>query len=350
MMLKLPIEKAAFLLKHKNIDRILKCIATRRSVTSRCVAREAGVTVKVAWLALRDLTETEHLEKKDRRFVASSKIRDEYVLVNLRDLRSDRLFRWRATRKILYLLATRKEISQKEISIRTWVPYVTVRKILITLRDAGIIVGDELNTEFFLMPTDPIELVPRQVHQNVARQFLTALKTYRPSLTEPVVIFGEASWGKPTITIRIAALSKAATPPEEQIALADGLVLAASNVTSQFGLSVDLTLTTQDACLAQQLGFAKPVMLISEILDGICIHGRMPTPEDYFELAMETYPLSKERIQDMLRKGYLTKTEDGRLIHTPKGFEALRKKRKSKLIECEVERHGKKVRVIALSP
>lgn len=349
MYVRLPLETANLLLKHKNVAGMLRYIADGGRVTVKSVAEHAGVTRDVAREALGCLLRAELISKSGRYFLTTDKLTRDHVLINVRDIEVDALFRWRVTRKILYALSLKKDFRIRELAAASGYSYITVRKALSALRKAGVVVADSLNRELVYLPEDPIENIPRQYHRKAVRHFLVALKTYYPELSEPVVVFGEASQGWPSQEINVAILTRVAAPPERLAYLTDKLVLASSNATSQTGFSINLTITTEDACLSRLLNLTEPNKTIEDILEGICVHGKMPTPEDYFDLAQQAYPLSEEKIQLLLKKKYIA-MKDGRYVHTEAGFRFLRRKKPSHFIDETLTLNGKTVHVIILAP
>jgi hypothetical protein len=350
VLLRLPISTTGKLLKYKNVERMLAVLGEHRSTTASSLAEASSVSVKTAWSMLNDLLQTEHVLKKGRVFQATEKIGTDYISINLRDSLADRLFKHNATRALLYTLVSRKAQSLSAASKFLAVSRRTLTDIMLNLRECGIVSGMEVKSAL-VEEVDAVALIPREAHRNAVRHLLRFMADRYGDFKEPIVLFGDASWGRRVVTLNIAGMSRLGDPPEKHLAFAKSLASAAGNTTYHFGTLIDLLLTTEDALLSQKLGLVtNPHPLLDEISDGLCVHGRLPEKDDYFELMNHALSFSEQRVQELLDKGYLERRENGRYVCTEKAFNAYRREAMSGLEERTIQIEGKAVRFIAITP
>jgi biotin operon repressor len=328
----LPYSAVDYLFKCKRAKEILQILVDEKHVTITSLAKSVGLSVKAVWSFMRQLEQAGFLIREHGLLKVSERVGNGYVVVNLRDVEVGKLFRCRFTPLLLYLLISRRGMSLRWISQLAHMPYRTAKRALMQLREAGIVSGMNVRTELLREVDDPLVLVPRNGHRSAIRHFLSVLGEEYPNFTEPVVVFGDASWGRNTISIDVLAMSKLAFPPEKHVVFLRRLSSAASSATYQFGYIFNITYTTEDAWLAQKLGFvSNPHPLIEASFDGICVNGEIPQEENYFELTMHALHLSEERIRELLGEERIAE-KNGKYVYTKKAIELYRQK-KAKLFE-----------------
>jgi len=348
MLMIVPFEETSRIFKHKAIAEFLKLLSTHKSVTPGILKQETGVSYETLRRMVKGLEEAEYVLRKGRRVIATEKIKREGLVINLRDTRIDGLMRWRVTRRLMHLLHTKPDMMLSEMAFILNVSPETVKAVMKNLRLAGLVCGKQLNPDLIVKPKNPLELVPRSVHRQIISHFISAVKQYRPEFDEALVLFGDASWGKSTIVLNIAVLTTKIKPPE-LLDLSKDLVFASENVTSNFGATIDLTLMLRKIWLLLKLGHLEnPSFTANQILDGVCVYGRLPQDEELYELDRMTYPLPKTRVEELLRKGYI-KRDGCKFVYTSKAIEAFRH-HKSKMTEQVVPVNRKVIRLIGLVP
>jgi len=324
MLLKIPFQKTGKLLKHRRICEALEYASKHHIVSMTEMKNELGLGTKHAWSLLHDLARAGFLNRRKRKYEVTDKIRNDYVLLNLRDVRSDRLYKCKAMRTVLFHFSI-GNANLMEIARETGVSYPTLLRAVKMLREAGIVSGTEIRPEFLYVPKDPVELIPREEHRKAIRYFLHSLKAAIQNFTEPIVFFGEASFGKTALTLKVALLVKPAKGPERMLRFLRGAMISAENVTAHFGALMELTAIVEDAWLMQKLGIISPPdQTILETYRGICIHGILPRKEDFFQLSQLSHPFPSEKIQESLAKGYLKPRKNGSYAYTEKALKIFR--------------------------
>ena len=350
MLVKIPFDKSSSLLRHADSPKMLRVIASQPSITSGKLAFKSGVSRRLASLFLSNLSRTGHLTKQGRTYFRSEMIGEDYIAINLRDSEADRLFRWRIMRKLLYLLCTGKFSSLAEAARILEASYETVKKAMAIFRSTSIVFREHVNPEFIIEAVDPIRLIPRREHRQVVRHFLDSVEIYYPEFQEPVVLFGDASWGIFTLNIDIAVLMEDTASAVSMLAASEKFVMAAENVTASQGANINLTMMMGSVLIKYNLGLLEGISpTIEAIKDGICVHGEIPNEEDLFSLMASRIPPPNERIEEMLRKGYLEATERGYRF-TNKAIDAFKKRPKSKITEKFVTVGKKQIRLIGVAP
>lgn len=336
------------LFRRRDIRKTLSFIASKRTFSLQQLVSGAALTEKSARSILKDLVWTEHLERRGRTFAATDKIGDAMLIVNLRDIRADRLFRYKATRQLL-LEMCRGEPNLKDLSLRLGASYRMVKMTLQKLRQVEIACGKRVREEFVVQPKDPLELVPRRSTRLILQNLVSIIK--RQMLPEHTsILYGRASWGELDPTLKILVLFNGCLEAQEQEKLMQGFVLAAGSLTSTFGQSVDLTFTLKEVWIAQKLGIAKPEsLLIEETYDGICFDGEEPQLSDYFSLHQLATPAPPAKIAEWLEKGYIAEA-NGRYVYTEKAIETFRKKSPTHIVELHLSILGKGVLFITVGP
>ena len=195
MLLKVPFEATSQIFKHKNIPLILETLRRRRFVRTGTVMSYAKISRRIAQSSLSSLTKAEFVVREKGGYRITERIGDNFIVLNLRDARTDCLFRWRSARRLLYLLYTRPDEPLSHLASKAAVSYRMTKKIVRSLRSAGIIHGRDINRDLIIEPEDPVSLIPQSSHQQVIRHFLYALKTIHRDFDDAIILFGNASWG-----------------------------------------------------------------------------------------------------------------------------------------------------------
>lgn len=349
MLLSVPFSVSGELFKYKAMPRIFKALSLKQPMTASTLMRAAQVPWKTSWTVLRLLERAEYVRRSNRKYAATDVIGDEAFFLNLRDCLTDELFRWRATRALLYLLYTKPHCSLRELSQRLGVSYETVKAIVKRLRKINLVRGGEVEEGFLVNPADAVELVPRIVHREVVRHFLSALKTYIPEFSEAVVVFGDASWGKPTFELALATVVSS-PDPDRMLFIAKKLVYASESVAVNYGARINLTMMARYVWPQLKLNivdYDKPSL--ESIVDGICVYGSLPRDEELLELGRAFSPWPNEVIQEKLEKGYIVPIGDGKYAYTEKAIKVFREKR-SKVVETQIEVDGKRIRLVGVAP
>lgn len=349
MLLTIPFDVSGELLKFDAAPRIFKVLSLRQPVTAGIIMREAQASWKTVWTFLRILEKAEYITREGRKYTATDKIKDEFFLLNLHDCLTDELFRWKVTRALLYLLYTRPSCSLRDLSHRLGVSYETVKAILRKLRKIALVHGCEVEKKFLAYPADPTKLVPRAVHRNVVRHFLSTLKTYVPDFDEAVVVYGDASWGKPAFELDIAAVV-ASPDPDKMLFTAKKLTYAAENVTVSYGAKINLAMMARYVWpqLRMEIVDCDNPSILS-VADGICMHGRLPGDDEFFELGQLLRPWPYEEIREKLEKEYIKPVGGGKYTYTEKAIRVFREKR-SKVTVTQINVDGKSVSLIGVAP
>jgi DNA-binding Lrp family transcriptional regulator len=345
----LPYSAVDHLFRCKHARDILHALADERYVTVTSLAKSVGLSVKAVWSFMRQLEQAGCLIREHGLLKVSERVGNGYVVVNLRDVETGKLFRCRSTPLLLYLLIARKGMPLRWISQLAHVPYRTVKRALVQLREAGIVSGMDVRLELLREVDDPLALVPRSGHRSAIRHLLSVLSEEYPDFIEPIVVFGDASWGRNTVSIDVLAMSKLAFPPEKHVVFLRRLSSAASSATYQFGYIFNMAYTTEDAWLAQKLGFvSNPHPLIEASFDGICVSGEIPQDEDYFELMAQALHFSEERIRELIDEGHIVE-RNGKYVCTEKAIGLYREKR-AKLFEERKDINGRPILFIGVKP
>ena len=348
MLMAVPFEAVHKIFKHKAMSSTFRLLSSHRLVTSSALRREARVSHETLRRMIRSLERAEYVVKEGRKIMATDKVRQDDLIINLRDTRIDCLMRWKITRQLLYLLHMKPHITLSGMANILGVSLETVKVVLKNLRLAGLVCGKQLNPKLVVKPTNPLDLVPRSTHRQAVDHFISIIKQRRPEFDETLVLFGEASWGRPTIMLNIAVLTTKDKLPEI-LALSKDLAFVSENVTLNFGATIDLTLMLRKIWLLLKSGHVKnPSLLANEILEGICVHGQLPRDEELYELDRMTYPLPKTKVQELLMKGYVER-KGSKLVYTDRAIDAF-KCNKSVMTEDIIPIDGKKIRLIGVVP
>jgi hypothetical protein len=350
VLLAVPYEATSSLFKYKNSGLMLRELSRHGKITASDLAGKALVGVKTAWSLLRSLQRVECVARDGGFFRATGALQEDSIVINLRDSFYDDIFRYAITRRVLLYLATKKHKSFAEMARDLQTPYVTCIAVVNLLRRSGLVTNHGLREGLLREASSPLQLIPRSIHRSAIEHFLQALETYYSGFEEPIILFGDASWGKPSLSIEIMGLSELSAPPEKFYVFTRALANAASVVTSAFGASIELSVSTRDAWLAQKLKIVRnPHPTLAKAFEGICIHGSLPTLANLYELMNRTRPIEKEKLEEWLQKGYVEREREGRYVFTEKALTQLQKK-PSETFEDEIRVEGKKISLIGVKP
>lgn len=334
-------EAAFSIFKRSGLSAFVK-VASRKAVFGVSDLIAGGISRKEAYLILRDLQNTEHVRRVFGGFSATN-ITPASITVNLRDVRSDVLFKYAGTRALLYSLHRGKNVA--EVSRSTNLSERHLSKVKRTLKDLGVIVGRaEINPRLIKSPSDPLEVVPVSKHREVLKTFMNEFKEAPQEVS--IVFHGKASWGLASPSLSLLIIHRGLLAPEEQEELIAAAVKSAKAIHEAI---IELTFTAMETWIMQKHGLvANPSPTLDDAFEGIFIAGREPTLEDLFEENLKATKLGMEDLLDMLNRG-LIEASSGRYRFTEK---ALRKMRRSPsiIVEDEIEVMGKRVRLISSRP
>jgi len=318
-------------------------------MTVNALARKTQSSWRCVKSALQVLRDAEYVDQTGRKFVATEKVAGESFILNLRDSAADALFRWKATRALLYQLYLKPNSSLRELSYMLGLPYRTVKAVARKLKKVGLISGGTVNPQLIVRSASPLEIIPRRAHRDVIRHFLSALKTYCSDFNEAIVLFGKASYGERTIDLDLAVIFKE-VEKGTMFYVAEKAVLASENVTSNYGAKITLSMCAAYAWVQMKLDivhYDNPAL--RSLVDGICVYGELPSDDELFELGQALSPWPEEVIREKLEKGYLKPAGNGKYAYTEKAIKVFREKR-SKVVESQIYIDGKKVRLIGVAP
>lgn len=342
MLLKLPLSTSAEALKAKNATAVLSLMASGRKFRSRELASMTGVSRKGIRKLLRTLLQAGVIEKVGRAYQCTPALSGSGIIVNLRDVRTRLLFK----PKLLYDLLLSLHFTDDpllKIASELRISYRTAKRLLRRLRTLGLVEGFEVNPALILQPADPLELIPRDEHRLAVKEFLQ-LAPEAPDCA--LIFFGDASFGLKTSTLNFLILFPATIRPEELTSMMERYVIAASSITEAHGLSIDLTFAVKDVWLEQKLGMLLvDNALLKQAQRGICLRGKLPDKDDYFELHRLARPVSPTRLAELLAKGYV-KQEGARYVYTEKALRTMRAKAPTLIEETQVPILGKNVRLL----
>jgi hypothetical protein len=349
MLIVLKSNSAAKLGKHNGMDKALAFLSNNSSFTLRDFVSETGLPRGTAQLILKDLTWTEHISRAGgRKYIVTEKVAGDALLVNVRDVRTDILFKRRGMKELLFQLA-RGATNLSEIAEKSGVSIRTIKRALKDAREAGIVTGFEISPKMQWLTSDPLDNVPRRAHASVLRKFISLAESKGP-LSSPLILFGGASWGMETLTLNVLALFKIGPGIHGHVDAMEMLVLASKTITSDYGVGILLKFAATEAWLCQKLKITTSESpLLNEAFEGICIHGVAPSDEEYFKLLRESIPFLNEQIESWLSKGFLEKA-NGKYVLTYKGVEMLRQTAPSDLVEGRVPVFDKNIPFISIRP
>jgi len=328
MIVKLPLGSCAEILKAKGEVLSFMACRSRFSVNEVVAATRAGE--KAVRRLVRRLAKAGCIERDGRayRWVSHDKL-----VVNLRDCRTEALFRNKGMREVLLSLFF-GETNVMRIALDAGLSYRQTKRVLQALRRAGLVKGFEVSPELIVEPKSPLDLIPRREHRDAVKEFLDLVAGEASDV--PLVFFGDASWGLPTAKLEFMLLFHAVTPPEEMYDVIQQHVLAARGLESSHNCRVELAVAWTTAWLEQKLGMTlteNPLM--KEATRGICLRGKVPEKDDYFQLHSMEHPVPESKIKDLLRKQYLA-YDGSRYVYTDKAIRTMRRKAPTLLKEVQI--------------
>jgi len=330
MLLAIPLVDQLF--RHHGFSRMVRFIASTGVYKRSSVAKAAGVSPFVAWSAIKDLKRTGHISN-----VGCKWMEKDFIIVNLRDVAVDALFRYRGTRQLLYL-ASKAPVNLSEASRQLAISYSAVKKLAARLRESGILTRENrIREDLLRQPERMLDLIPRREHRDAVRFFLGESIS-----TDPLFVYGDASWGLEVLEIDMLALVKSIDRYGEF--LTDDLIRAASSTTARFGFTFDITIATLSAWFENRLTEV-PNKTLLEVQEGICVRDSPPSDEDYFKYIEGA--VGEERIDELLRKGYIRRTERG-YVYTDKAL-AKFKKYPAIIKKTIVKVNGKGIKILSAS-
>ena len=346
MLISVPHKSLPLLFKYKGIERAILFIYANPGFSAKQLREEVKLGRKTSRSILKKLLWTEHIEKRGRRYFPTEKITAESMIVNLRDVRIDSLFRWSGVRSVLLALDQGK-VKISELSALQGIPYRTIKRTLHYLRRAGIVSNLHINRNVMVQPKDPLDLVPRREYRELLRDYISIIEE-KGLGNLPIILFGDASYGIPALNVELLVLIKGYMTPEEQERIMEGFVLASKNITSTYGIAVEAIFALEEVWLAHKLDFAyiRNETLIRS-LKGICLRGRAPEKEDYFELHQRANPVPPTKIKEWIVKGYVREV-NGRYIYAEKAIQRFREKAPTNVVEALVPILDRKIRFITV--
>ena len=150
MLLSIPYNVAHELLRYDVKPRIFKILSSSSPMTVNALARKTQSSWRCVKSALQVLRDAEYVDQTGRKFVATEKVAGESFILNLRDSAADALFRWKATRALLYQLYLKPNSSLRELSYMLGLPYRTVKAVARKLKKVGLISGGTVNPQLIV--------------------------------------------------------------------------------------------------------------------------------------------------------------------------------------------------------
>ncbi|MEM0235876.1 hypothetical protein [Thermofilum sp.] len=335
----LIIKFRAPIFKRKNMARVLELLSKRKAVSINDLIG-IGLSKKGAWLILRDLSAAEYLERSNGAYKVSERVLDDAILLNPRDESAAALLKRRCMGAVLFWLMMGKGPSwiARELSI----PLVTVKKALRDLREAGIVVGTKIKDEVLYEPADPVELIPRKVHREIARELIRDLEGAHRIAA--LVLFGDASFGRLTPSLDVLCLTNAVSA-EEAAEVARMCASAARDALSTHAVQVNFYIAPVESWVALKHGFAIGSDAMNRALSGIIFYGREPTLSDYTTRMFELTS-SKGRMLELTMKGLIKKGAGGVML-TEKAIKIFRKE-PARLTESKINIGEKDIVLISI--
>ncbi|MEM4143912.1 MAG: hypothetical protein QW445_07245 [Candidatus Bathyarchaeia archaeon] len=328
MLLTVPLKKQLF--RCSGFPEIIQYLATHGKATPSSAAKATGVSVKTAWSTLKLLKKTGHLDDGEAKW-----INKDFIIVNLRDVAVDGLFRFSGTRRFL-LLKVKSDISLSEAASYLSINYSTIKKLAATLKSAGILTEEnKVRNELIMQPENPLSLIPRREHRQAIKFFLDDL---RPET--PLCMYGDASWGVESLEIDLLALQKAKV---NLTLLSEQLINSASATTLRYGFTFNIAVASIAAWFENLR--AKSNQTLMDAADGIFIYGSAPKDEDYF--ACVEGNVDENRINELVTKGYAKRTENG-VAYTEKALSSIKEKPIT-IKETPLKIKDKKVKFISIA-
>ena len=331
MIVKLPLASCVEILKAKS--EVLSFIASRSEFTVNEVVAATHAGKKGVRRLVKRLVKAGCVEKDGKAYRWVIPVQDGNFIVNLRDYKTEALFRNRKMRDVLLSLFF-GETSVMKMALDVGSSYRQTKRMLQSLRRIGLIKGLELNPQLIFEPENPLDLIPRHEHRTMVKEFLDLVSSKAPDI--PLIFFGDASWGRPTTKLEFMLLVHAVAPPEEINNVIQQHVLAARGLESSHNCRVELAVAWTTVWLEQKLGMTlteNPLM--KEATRGICLRGKVPGKDDYFQLHFMEQPLPESRLKELLKKQYLA-YNGFRYVYTDKAIRTMRRKAPTLIKEARI--------------
>lgn len=348
LLLPLPLNVFLELCKN-NVKEVLTMLIEHGETSTRQLIQTLKLSKKGVWSTAKTLLNAELISVSSRgKFrINGSRFRDNNVILNMRDTMLSNVFKRRLMRPVLLELMRNPQASVSQIMDALSVSHMSVRRVLADLQSAGISAGQLISHVY--EPDDPLEHVPRSIHRDVLKHLLGFLEMRGAlRLCSAIVVYGAASTGSVTSKLDIATVSSLTMEAEKHVHLMETMLKAEENVEQVFNTGLNVVAVVEDALLAVKLGMTSTLnYTLIDILNGICIWGRLPEPEDFFDLFMKAYPMSEKDIEEKMQKGYLTQV-DGRLVFTEKAIDHFRKHAPTNIIDTFIPIRDQKMRFITI--
>lgn len=344
MLLSIPFELCSSLFKYGGAEKILSFIDVQRSFTLKQLIESTRLSRNSTRPFLQALLSTEHIQKRGRVYVATDKIRGGSIEINLRDVESDALFRWKGTRQIILYAG---KLPSTEVSRVAGISYRMTKWITRKLSLMGVLSGHQVNRSFLKAYSSPLEIVPRSAHRFVLENIVSTIKE-KGLVKHALVFYGDASWGKNVPTLPLLVLFRGSIASTEQRQLMESYVAVAGTATATYGTMIDVSFALEEAWLAHQLGITATVHpTLLEASNGLFIYGEQPRKEDYFELLHSINPPLPSRLIEMLKKGYIVQDGD-RYVFTQKAIKTFQEKAPTYLLEVVFPILDRKVKLVMI--
>lgn len=341
LFIKISFSSAKVLLKNADA---LWAAASMETFDTSSLAAKTGVPKSTARLLIKNLVGCELAKKVRGGYRFTGRKLDESIILNFRDEMLDSLFRRKVARE-LFMRLVRGENNLKRIAEDVGCARMTVIRVLKDLRLAGLVDKKNVVLNVCLQPSDQTELIPRTIHREAVRYFLDCFKAHSAHVCS-VILFGKAASGRWNSPLKLAALLKSAAP-EVAAPTIEALTRAAEETIREYGLTTSLFLVMEDAWFAQKFNIVKVAHpLLLEALNGIFVYGKPPKDEEYFQLIRQSYRMPREKLEGMLRRGYI-KPYCGDFAFTEKGLRVWRKSLIN-IVEFEYPCNGKKIPIISV--
>ncbi|MEM2045761.1 MAG: hypothetical protein QXO20_06240 [Candidatus Bathyarchaeia archaeon] len=303
-----------------------------------------GFSRKSAWQTIKALKASEFIvPHKWGRYKANEfLVRNEKILLNPNDAMLELILKSKYVRRVLKAALRYAPWDVKGLASLTGASLRSVLRAIDALKSCRIM-GEEGSLQFIYKPERGVELLPRSFHREVMEHFLKCLENYGSlGFTSAVVVFGSAADGLLLQPIRVACMVSLTQKPQEYLQLAFTLNIAKDNVKSSFNVDIDPAIVVENAYLAAKLDIlASPNPLLTQITQGLCIFGRTPEKEEYFDILNKIAPLTEGEVKEKLEKGYI-KAEHGHYIFTDKALNAIRSRAPTNINETYIPVNGGK--------
>ncbi|MEM1767559.1 MAG: hypothetical protein QXD86_06435 [Candidatus Bathyarchaeia archaeon] len=348
LLLLLPLNVFLELCKN-NVKEALTVLIEHGETSTRQLMQTLKLSKKGAWGAVKTLLNAELISVSGRgKFrINGSRFRNNNVILNLRDNMLSNVFKRRLMRPVILELIRNPQASVSQIVNALSVSHMSVRRVLADLQSAGISAGQLISHVY--EPDDPLEHVPRSIHRDIMKHLLRFLEARGAlHLCSAIVVYGAASTGSITDEVDTAVVSSLTMEAEKHVRLMETMLEAKENIEQVFSTGLNVVAVIEDALLSAKLGITSTLnYTLVDILNGICVWGRLPEPEDYFDLFMKAFPMSQRDIEEKIQKGYLAQIS-GRLVFTKKAIDHFRQHAPTNLIDIFIPIRDQKMRLITI--